>query len=181
MFRRIRRGLGSLFFVNRYIPLHIAVAAWFYWNLGLAGRVICRLMDRWLLIIFGIDLYSHSVDIRALSIAHPVGVLLGGNGIYSTGRVVIMAGVKFIGKNPHDPEFLRRHAERRTFVLGDNVVIGANTVVMGPLAICDNVIVGAMSLVNRSITEPGVYVGVPVRRVKSEVGDEWVVHLEAAK
>ena len=43
--------------------------------------------------------------------------------------------------------------------------------------ICDNVMIGAMSLVNRSIVEPGVYVGVPVRRIKDSTGDEWVAHL----
>jgi serine acetyltransferase len=57
------------------------------------------------------------------------------------------------------------------------VVIGANSVVIGPVDICDNVVVGAMSLVNRSITEPGVYVGVPVRKVKDTPDDIWVAHL----
>ena len=65
------------------------------------------------------------------------------------------------------------------FVLGDNVVIGANSVVMGPVDICDNVLIGAMSLVNKSISEPGVYVGVPARKVSAEVSDEWVAHLQA--
>ena len=70
-------------------------------------------------------------------------------------------------------------ANAGVFVLGDNVVIGANSVVMGPVDICDNVLIGAMSLVNRSIAEPGVYVGVPARKVSAEVSDEWVAHLKA--
>ena len=59
--------------------------------------------------------------------------------------------------------------------MGDNVVIGANSVVVGPVDICDNVVVGAMSLVNRSITEPGTYVGIPAKRINDEVpSDIWV-------
>ncbi len=89
-----------------------------------------------------------------------------------------MAGVKFVGRKPSDPEYLRRHAERRVFVLGDNVVIGSNSVVVGPIDICDNVVIGSLSLVNRSITEPGLYVGCPVRKVGDEIPtDEWVAHL----
>ena len=34
-----------------------------------------------------------------------------------------------------------------------------------------------MALVNRSITEPGVYVGVPVRKMKDTPDDAWVAHL----
>ena len=50
--------------------------------------------------------------------------------------------------------------------------------IVGPVDICDNVMIGAMSLVNKSISEPGVYVGMPARKVASTVSDEWVAHLE---
>ena len=106
------------------------------------------------------------------------GILLGGNGIVSPGRVAIMAGVKFVGRHPADPDYLARHREGRVFQLGDNVVIGANSVVVGPVEICDNVVVAAMSLVNRSIAEPGTYAGIPAKKVREEIpGDDWVAHL----
>ena len=89
-----------------------------------------------------------------------------------------MAGVKFFGRSPGDPEYLRRHAERRVFCLGDNVVIGANSVIVGPVDICDSVMIGAMSLVNKSKAEPGVYVGMPARKVAGTASDEWVAHLD---
>ena len=38
-----------------------------------------------------------------------------------------MAGVKFVGRSPTDLEYRKRHAASRVFVLGDNVVIGANS------------------------------------------------------
>lgn len=177
MLKALKCQFQSRLSIEISIRRHIRAARSMYFHGGKVGRILCLLIDRRLMRRYGIDLHSPSVDIKLLSISHPVGILLGGNGIVSSGRVAIMAGVKFVGRSPTDPEYIRRQAERRVFLLGDNVVIGANSVVVGPVQICDNVIVGSMSLVNRSISEPGLYVGVPVRRVKDVAGDEWVAHL----
>lgn len=179
MWRRFKDLLLEFWLVERFIRRHIRWSSAIHARLPLVGRPLSAILDRCLLFFYGIDLVSPSVRVRALSIAHPDGVLLGGNGLRSSGRVAIMAGVKFVGRSPRDPEYLRRHAEGRVFDFGDNVVIGANSVVVGPVDICDNVIVGAMSLVNRSITEPGVYVGAPVCKVSDQVNDDWVSHLQA--
>src|SRR5262249_46364478 len=143
----------------------------FYFRLPLVGRAISFALDRGLLVLYGVDLVSSSIRVRRLSVSHPGGVLLGGNGLVSQGRVAIMAGVNLVGRSPSDPQFLRLHRERRVFVFGDNVVIGANSTLIGPLEICSNVVIGAMSLVNRSISEPGVYAGIPVRKIRPEVTD----------
>ncbi|MFA6924578.1 MAG: NeuD/PglB/VioB family sugar acetyltransferase [Bacteroidales bacterium] len=50
--------------------------------------------------------------------------------------------------------------------IGSCCFIGAGAVVIDKVKICDNVIVGANSVVIKNITEPGTYVGNPVRRVK---------------
>jgi hypothetical protein len=47
--------------------------------------------------------------------------------------------------------------------IGKNVFIGTGAMVLERLTICDDVIIGAGAVVNRSITEPGVYVGVPAK------------------
>ncbi|QSR16204.1 oligosaccharide flippase family protein [Novosphingobium sp. KA1] len=56
-------------------------------------------------------------------------------------------------------------------VIGDRVVIGAGTVIVTPfhsgLTICNDVKIGANSVVSRSITEPGTYVGAPAKLVRS--------------
>jgi serine acetyltransferase len=175
--RALKNLVWDFWLMERVIRRHIRWARALYYHGGMPGRLLSALMDRWLFLRYGLDLYAQSIDVSQLSIAHPGGVLLGGNGIVSRGRVAIMAGVKFVGRSPTDPDFRARHAQRRVFVLGDNVVIGANSVVVGPVDICDNVVVSAMSLVNRSITEPGIYAGAPVRRVKDCPSDEWVAHL----
>lgn len=175
MLKRIWHGL---FDVDANIRWRMALARAAHDQLPLIGRLLARIMDRTLLTTYGLDVYSHTVRVAALTMSHPQGILLGGNGLVSSGRVAIMSGVKLVGRNVKDPEYLARHAERSVFRFGDNVVIGANSVVIGPVDICDDVVIAAMSLVNASIHEPGTYAGTPVRRVRDAIPpDDWVSHL----
>jgi len=54
----------------------------------------------------------------------------------------------------------------RSTVIGNRVSIGTNATVL-PVAICDDVVIGAGSVVTRPITEPGVYAGVPARKIRT--------------
>jgi serine acetyltransferase len=181
MIRQFKRAIGALIHVEPNIRMRMALARWCYASLPVIGPAVGIALDRTLLRSYGLDVRSDRVQIARLTMSHPNGVLLGGNGIVSRGRVSIMSGVKFVGRSPIDPDYLRLHAEKRVFVLGDNVVIGVNSVIVGPVEIADNVLIAPLSLVNRSITEPGVYGGVPARRIKDGVpGDEWVAFLGRA-
>lgn len=170
--------LRPLWMIESHVRGAIAVSRWLNSSIPLLGKLLALLIDRSLLVMYGLDVTSASIDVAKLSIGHPGGILLGGNGIVSPGRVAVMAGVKFVGRSPLDQEFIAASRVRRTFVLGDNVVIGANSVLVGPLSICDNVIIATMSLVNKSIEEPGTYAGIPVRKISEHASDEWVAHLD---
>lgn len=137
------------------------------------AKLYSLIFDPFFLVMFGIDMTSYTVRVMKLSIAHPSGILLGGNGIVSPGEVVISSGVKFVGRSPSDPTYLHDHANRAVFRLGNNVFIGANAVIIGPISICDDVIISASSLVNRDIVEPGTYGGIPIRKLKSSVDYSW--------
>ncbi len=50
--------------------------------------------------------------------------------------------------------------------IGDNVSIGSNATVL-PVTICNNVVIGAGSLVTKDIKSPGVYAGNPARLLKN--------------
>ena len=47
--------------------------------------------------------------------------------------------------------------------IGNNVSIGSNATIL-PIEICDNVVIGAGSIVTKNIIEPGVYYGNPARK-----------------
>lgn len=50
-------------------------------------------------------------------------------------------------------------------VIGEDVVVGTGSTVLPAVRIADRIAIGAMSLVNRSLDAPGVYAGIPARRL----------------
>lgn len=58
------------------------------------------------------------------------------------------------------------HVHRAPVKIGNNVQIGANSVVLPGVTIGDNVIIGACSLVNRDIPSNSVAVGNPCKVIK---------------
>ncbi len=50
--------------------------------------------------------------------------------------------------------------------IGNSVSIGTNATVL-PVEICDNVVIGAGSVVTKNITTSGVYVGNPAKKIKN--------------
>jgi len=50
--------------------------------------------------------------------------------------------------------------------IGNNVSIGSNATVL-PVTICDNVTIGAGSVVTKDITKPGIYAGNPARFLRT--------------
>lgn len=56
-------------------------------------------------------------------------------------------------------------------VIGNNVYVGTNAIIMSNVKITDNVIIGAGAIVVKDIVEDGVYVGCPAKRIKSF--NEW--------
>jgi acetyltransferase-like isoleucine patch superfamily enzyme len=51
--------------------------------------------------------------------------------------------------------------------IGNRVSIGTNATIL-PVSICDNVVIGAGSVVTKDITTPGIYAGNPARLVRRE-------------
>ncbi len=51
-------------------------------------------------------------------------------------------------------------------IIGDHVYFGTNSTVREKIKICDNVTIGMNSCVVKDITEPGIYVGIPAKKIK---------------
>lgn len=50
--------------------------------------------------------------------------------------------------------------------IGNHVSIGSNATIL-PVEICDNVVIGAGAVVTKNITESGIYVGNPAKKIKN--------------
>lgn len=52
----------------------------------------------------------------------------------------------------------------KSTIIGNNVSIGSNATIL-PISICSNVVIGAGAVVTKAITEPGVYIGNPAKKL----------------
>ena len=87
-------------------------------------------------------------------------------GISLSENVSISAGAKFISlKVDYVTEGAYEHTGE-PISIGNNVQIGAGAMILPGVSICSNVIIGAGCIVSKSITEPGIYVGVPARKIR---------------
>lgn len=86
-----------------------------------------------------------------------------GQGVTIGGRFTLAKSVD--GNEQHWPK------------LGNNIFIGPNSVIIGPVNIGDNVIVGANSVVIKDCHSKSVYVGSPAKKVRTIgqriVGDQY--------
>ena len=53
----------------------------------------------------------------------------------------------------------------KSTTIGSNVSVGSNATIL-PVKICDNVVIGAGSVVTKDIKEPGIYLGNPAKKVR---------------
>ncbi len=74
-------------------------------------------------------------------------------------------GVMFINDDFKAGKPAERNKELwKSTYIGNHVSIGSNATIM-PVAICNNVVIGAGAVVTRNITEPGTYAGNPAKKM----------------
>ena len=77
------------------------------------------------------------------------------------GHGVMFVNDKFTGGAPARGD----QSKYEQTIVGNNVSIGSNATIL-PVTICDNVVIGAGSVVTKNIIEPGIYVGNPAKKLK---------------
>lgn len=89
------------------------------------------------------------------------------NGIIFGRNIELGPSTKVISAN-HDLDNFRNHKKSKPIIIGDNVWIGANSVILPEVEIGNNVIIGAGSVVTKNIPSNSIAVGNPCMVVKKK-------------
>ena len=89
------------------------------------------------------------------------------NGIIFGSNIELGPGVAIISAN-HKSNNFSQHIKGKPIAVGDNVWIGANSIILPEVTIGDNVIIGANSVVTKDIPSNSVALGNPCQRIKEK-------------
>ena len=120
--------------------------------------IIVNIIYRFIGYIIGVDIPWKTKIGKGFRISHPMGIVIHENTI--------------IGENCWIRQNTTIGIDLRTKdapIIGDNVNIGANTCIIGNVKIGDNSIIGAGSVVVKSIPENSFAVGNPCKVIKNRI------------
>jgi len=142
----------------RFVPVLLCRLAYFFHLLKLDPIAkIISLLNFW---FFGIEIAVCCPIGKGLFFTHTQGTVIGA---FKIGvNAVIYQGTTFGSKNL---DFTYDSQHRPT--LGDNVTIGSGAVILGGIHVGDNTIIGANSVVTRSTLAGSTVVGIPARPVST--------------
>jgi serine O-acetyltransferase len=114
------------------------------------------------LILLGMDCVAGAKIGPGLLLAHPGGVTIGNPGLTIGANVSFAGGVTCAARHP-DPDL----GYQEFATIEDGAVIGAHAVLVGPVRVGRNAMVGSNSVVLSDVPDNAVVFGVPARRVGS--------------
>ena len=181
MFKKIREDIETVFkkdpaarnaieVILCYSGLH---AIWMHrlnhilWNSDC--KTLARFLSNLTRFFTGIEIHPGAEIGRRVFIDHGMGVVIGETTVIKD-DVLLYQGV-VLGGVTHEKK--KRHP-----TVGNNVVIGAGAIILGPIEIGDNARIGAGSVVIKSVPADTTVVGIPGTAVKKE---EKIIDLDHDK
>lgn len=130
---------------------------------------IPRLISQIMRFLTGIEIHPGVKIGRGFFIDHGIGVVIGETAEIGK-NCVLFHNVTLGGTG--------KHKGKRHPTIGDNVLIGAGSILLGPIKIGNNVKIGANTfIINRNVPDNCTVVGIPARIVRKD-GKKVNIHLE---
>jgi len=89
-------------------------------------------------------------------------------GTILTSKVLLKEGC-FLGPHTITLGSTYKRITKHGTIIGNNTYIGAGSKIAADTKIGNNIVIGALGFVNRDLTEEGIYVGLPVKLIKSNI------------
>lgn len=118
---------------------------------------------------FKLPLVNHfSIGIKSLGVKktflpHPIGIVIGKNVVLGRDCTIYQNVTIGVGNNKNE----------QYPVIGDNVIIYANAIIIGPIVVGDNAVIGAGCIVTKNVPADKVAVGSPMRILDKKPGVEY--------
>lgn len=121
-------------------------------------RFIARMVSQFMRFLTGLEIHPGAQISKGLFIDHGMGVVIGETAIIGK-NCVLFHGVTLGGTG--------KHIGKRHPTIGDNVLIGTQATLLGPLVVGSNVKIGAETvIINHDVPKNCTVVGAPGRVVK---------------
>ncbi len=162
VFERDPAAVSGIEVILTYAGFHAIVAYRIaHWLLTHHVPVVPRLVSHLARLLTGVEIHPAATIGRSFFIDHGAGVVIGETTVIGD-CVTLFQGVTLGGTGK---ERGKRHP-----TLGSHVVVGAGAKILGGMTIGDNVTIGANSVVLKSVPADSTVIGVPGRviRVKGE-------------
>lgn len=148
--------LGPYLFYKGFQAVQCARVANYFWREpGGDGQMVARLLQSEMADVFGVDIHPGATFGRGVTIDHATGVVIGETAVVGD-RVYIMHDVT-LGATGTSPEH-DRHPK-----VGNDVLLGANSSILGNVVIGDGARVAAAAVVNKDVPPGATAVGVPAK------------------
>lgn len=135
---------------------YLARKMWYLYSKGKLCKIIAKFLYLRIWHKYGCCIYPSAKVERGFLIVHPVGIVIGNCKIGEDFRIFqnCTIGRRYSNEQVLDP------------IIGNRVTLCCGSNILGGVSISDDVLIGAQSLVNRSIFSKGTYVGIPVHKLK---------------
>jgi serine O-acetyltransferase len=137
------------------------------WRMKL--KLVARFVSALVRLLTGIEIHPAATIGDFFFIDHGAGVVVGETAIIGD-RVTLYQGVTLGG--------MTLDKGKRHPTLGNDVVVGAGAVVLGPITIGDRVRIGANAVVLKDVADDAVMVGIPARPKPAEGAPDSTTLLE---